>query len=114
MNSDRLDDIRGITLHDDCSGRGCDGCKNTGTNYRVSVCDWVKIKDELLGEVDRLVRELNVVTNFKPDPEHVNQLPDAIRDYIRDVQTLCDPGGLVQSNAALRGQNAEILNHLRD
>lgn len=113
MDRNRLDDIRGVALHDPCSGRGCDGCNNTGTNYRVSVCDWVRMKDELLGEIDRLMHELNVVTNFKPDSEHVNQLPEAIRSYIHDLITLCDPGGLVQENAALRDQNAEVLAHIR-
>lgn len=95
MNKDRLKDIQGIALHGVCSGQGCDDCNNTGTNYRVSAHDWVLIRDELVGEIDQLTRELQAVTNFKPDPSFVNQLPEALRGYIHDLETLCDPGGLV-------------------
>ena len=110
MDKDRLKDIQGIALHGVCSGRGCDDCNNTGTNYQVSTHDWILIRDELVGKIDRLTRELHVVINFKPDL--VKQLPEALRDYIRKLETLCDPGGLVQENEALRVQNSELLNRV--
>ena len=91
MDKDRLNDIRGIAAHVPCNGQGCDICGGTGTNYRVSTNDWVRIKDELVSEVDRLARELRVVTNFRPTPDHINKLPDALRDYICQLETSCDP-----------------------
>ncbi len=112
MNKDRLANIKGITVHDICFGLGCDECNNTGTNYQLSVSDWIRLRDELLSEVSRLVGELQVVTNFKADADHINRLSDPLRGYIYDLETLCDPAGLVQENAMLRDQNKELLVHM--
>lgn len=108
MDSDRLNDIKGIAVHIPCDGRGCDGCKGTGTNYQVSAPDWVQIRDELVSEIDRLRYELRVVTNFRPTPDCINRLPDALRDYIHQLETICNPAGLVQDNVVLRDQNEQL------
>lgn len=40
---------------------------------------------------------------WTPTPENVNALPDAIRRFIHDLETRCDPAGDVQRIAALEG-----------
>lgn len=37
-----------------------------------------------------------------PTPENINALPDPLRKYIHDLETNCDPAGMVQENALLK------------
>jgi hypothetical protein len=39
---------------------------------------------------------------FIPDSAHVNALPEPIRRYIHDLETQCDPAGLVRENTIAR------------
>jgi len=37
-----------------------------------------------------------------PTSENINSLPDPIRKYIHDIETNCDPTGMVQENVILK------------
>ena len=37
-----------------------------------------------------------------PTSENINALPEEIRKYIHDLETMCDPSGYVQSIAILK------------
>ena len=39
--------------------------------------------------------------NWKPTAENINNLPEKIRDYIKELETVCDPAGIIQDNACL-------------
>ncbi len=39
---------------------------------------------------------------FIPDSAHINALPEPIRRYIHDLETQCDPAGLVRENTIAR------------
>lgn len=41
--------------------------------------------------------------------EYINQLPKELRDYIRDLETMCDPSGMVQEIASLKEQRDALL-----
>ena len=47
--------------------------------------------------------------NWTPTSENINALPDAIRHYVHDLETKCDPSGLVQENALLKETVESIL-----
>ena len=36
--------------------------------------------------------------------DEINALPEHVRRYVRDLETICDPAGMVQEIAALRDQ----------
>ena len=42
---------------------------------------------------------------WKPTPENINALPEPIRQYIHDLQTVCDPAGDIQILHLLREEN---------
>ena len=44
----------------------------------------------------------------KVTPEEVNALPEHIRRYVRDIETICDPAGMVQEIAGLRMQVEQL------
>jgi len=48
------------------------------------------------------------LNNFKPTAEQINKLPEPLRKYIHDLETLCDPAGLVQENAYLCEVNEQL------
>lgn len=64
---------------------------------------------KLSGENDQLRSRLSELENFKPVPEQINALPDPIRKYIHDVETLSDPAGLIQQEWAMREQIAGLV-----
>jgi hypothetical protein len=46
--------------------------------------------------------------NWKPTSENINNLPEPIRKYIHNLETNCDPAGLVSENICLK-ENCESL-----
>ncbi len=62
---------------------------------------------ELLVELDRL-------NNFKPTPEQINNLPEPLRKYIHDLETLCDPAYIMQGNARLSEENELLRLKIKD
>lgn len=48
------------------------------------------------------------VQHFQPTPRHINGLPEPLRRYIHDLQTICDPAGMVQEIHILRTQNEQL------
>ena len=47
--------------------------------------------------------------NWTPTSENINALPLKVREYIRDVETLCDPSGMVQENVLLKETVGALL-----
>ena len=47
--------------------------------------------------------------NFKPDSEHINALPEPLREFIRDtMEQRAIPAGDLRTVAELREQNAAL------
>lgn len=46
--------------------------------------------------------------DWQPTPEHINALPAPIRRYIAELETLCDPAGIVRENVMLRDALAAL------
>lgn len=42
---------------------------------------------------------------WKPTPENINALPEPIRQYVMELETLCDPAGIVRENMLLKDCN---------
>lgn len=40
--------------------------------------------------------------DWRPTPANINALPKLIRNYIHDLETICDPAGMVAENVILR------------
>jgi len=53
-------------------------------------------------------KERNIWT---PTPENINALPEPIRIYLHDLETICDPAGMVQEIALLK-ENIKALQKL--
>jgi hypothetical protein len=49
-----------------------------------------------------------VTENWTPTAVNINALSEPIRKYIHDLETNCDPAGMVQENACLR-ENVKAL-----
>lgn len=45
---------------------------------------------------------IKIDKNWTPTPENINALPEPVRKYIHDLETNCDPAGMVQENAILK------------
>lgn len=45
---------------------------------------------------------------WKPTAENINKLPEPVRRFIHDLQTVCDPAGDVQMIYRLKVENAEL------
>jgi hypothetical protein len=45
---------------------------------------------------------------WKPTPENIMALPEPIRQYIHDLQTVCDPAGDIQMLYILRQENRAL------
>lgn len=43
-----------------------------------------------------------------PTADAINALPADLRTYVHDLQTMCDPAGLVAENALLRDTNLAL------
>ncbi len=46
--------------------------------------------------------------DWTPTPDNINRLPEPLRRYIHDLETLCDPAGIVAENV-LQRDNANML-----
>jgi hypothetical protein len=62
---------------------------------KISPADPNEIIRDLIGEL---------LKNFNPTPEHVNSLPQPLRKYIHDLETIADPAGIVRENSQLKDQ----------
>jgi len=47
----------------------------------------------------------NADVDFEPTSEHINALPEKLRKFIHDLETKCDPAGIVRENALLKDEN---------
>lgn len=47
---------------------------------------------------------LTIDDDWLPTADNINALPDPLRRYIHDLETMADPAGLVQENYELKAQ----------
>ncbi len=52
---------------------------------------------------------MNIPTDWKPTPENINSLPEPLRDYIHDIETLCSHAEMVRENIYIREQNKQMI-----
>lgn len=64
------------------------------------------LERELAAEIRRCWTRL---WDFKPDPGHINALPEPLRRYIHDLETRADPAGDIQQIASLMEQRDALL-----
>lgn len=55
-----------------------------------------------------------VSTGWTPTAANINALPEPIRRYIHDVETRCDPTGLVQENTVLKDSMAALAKRVEE
>lgn len=41
---------------------------------------------------------------WTPTPANINALPDGVRQYVHDLETLCDPAHIIAENTLLRDE----------
>ncbi len=51
---------------------------------------------------DSFVTPAYIPDDWQPTPENINALPEPLRSFVHDLQTICDPAGMVQEIAALK------------
>ena len=51
--------------------------------------------------------------NWTPTPANINALPEPLRRYIMELETLCDPVGIVAENVRTK-DNANMLSMAND
>lgn len=66
-----------------------------------------------LNEFQRLYKE-KTLEDFKPTPEAINNLPESLRKYIHDLETICDPAGMVQEIASLKEQRDALVVRVKE
>jgi hypothetical protein len=49
--------------------------------------------------------KLDIAPDWTPTPENVNALPEPLRRYIHDLQTVCDPAGDVRELFRVKAEN---------
>ena len=54
------------------------------------------------------VLERGTWNKWWPTVENINALPESLRKYIHDLETVCDPAGMVQEIAILREYKAAL------
>ncbi len=51
---------------------------------------------------------INIPDDWLPTSENINALPGPLFEYIRNIETLCDPAGIIAENTLLRDQNRQL------
>ena len=47
----------------------------------------------------------DTLRDFKPTAEQINALPERIRNYIHELESNCDPAGIIAENTLVKDQN---------
>lgn len=55
---------------------------------------------------------MKINKDWLPTAKNINALPNPIRRYIHDIETNCDPAGMVQENVILK-ENCKALEMMR-
>jgi hypothetical protein len=53
-------------------------------------------------------------SGWRPDPEHINAVPQPVRKYVHDLMTNADPAGMVAENTLLRDTVAVLEVPIRE
>lgn len=59
-------------------------------------------------EAEQRARGYHAMLQWSPSAENINALPDALRRYIHDLETACDPSGDLRELFRLREENAML------
>lgn len=51
---------------------------------------------------------MQIKADWQPTAEAINELPEPLRRYIHDLETLCDPAGMVRENWLLKQENEAL------
>ncbi len=51
---------------------------------------------------------LSLPDNWLPTAANINALPTPLRSYIRDLETRCDPAGIVRENVLTKDENRQL------
>jgi hypothetical protein len=51
---------------------------------------------------------LSIKDDWTPTAENINALPEPLRVYIHDLQTVCDPAGDVRERFRLQTENRQL------
>lgn len=70
-------------------------------SYRMHPGLTVEI-DEERQAYTQLKEIVEIVLNFTPTAEYINALPESIRNFIHDIETNCDPSGIIRENVLLK------------
>ena len=65
---------------------------------------------------DAMIAQLNVANllTWTPTAEATNALPEPLRSFIHELETNCDPAGLVRENMFLKEQNGQLKTVIED
>jgi hypothetical protein len=64
--------------------------------------------------LETIEQEVLKKSKWTPTPANVNALPEPIRKYIHDLETLCDPAGIVAENTLLKDRERQLLIKLQE
>lgn len=62
-------------------------------------CEWTNDKYSAVEKIRQLIQ---LGDKWLPTVKNINALPEPIRKYIHDLETSCDPAGMVQANTIMK------------
>lgn len=51
---------------------------------------------------------INIPKDWLPTSDNINALPDPLRSWVHDLETICDPSGMVRDNVLIADENAQL------
>lgn len=55
-----------------------------------------------------------IASDWKPTADNINALPEPLRRYIHDIETNCDPAGIIRENILVKDENAMLRSKLAE
>jgi hypothetical protein len=74
---------------------------------------WQEITEPVAGECNPINQLIKISDDWLPTSKNINALPDPLRQFIHDLETLCDPAGIVRENILMKQEN-EMLRRLME
>lgn len=84
-----------------------------GLAMRVLQSDlYPQLEEAERAECDALIASADT-PGWLPTAENINALPEPLRNYVVELETLCDAAGIVRENVLVRDENAQLRAALR-